>query len=207
MSGQPAFGTGKNGQTFFRWEDPSPIREPHLFYAILVEDPVNAMLRRKAECYGRELGLRGRLTPTEHMHITLIGLGDGKPKAVVDIARHVGLLIQAKPFAVCLDRLSAFGGGALVLRGSDHSPGLQTFWRKLSAVIDDSPLKPFVTNSVEPHVTLLRDRQGVPKVRERIVEPISWTVRSFALILSHRGEYKCPASWRLTGQDDALAAM
>ncbi|CAH2400286.1 hypothetical protein MES4922_230243 [Mesorhizobium ventifaucium] len=37
--------------------------------------------------------------------------------------------------------------------------------RNLFAVVDDSPLKPFVTNSVEPHVTLLRDRLRVPKVR------------------------------------------
>ncbi|MGX7871834.1 2'-5' RNA ligase family protein [Mesorhizobium sp. ORM6] len=59
--------------------------------------------------------MRGRLTPAEQMHITLIGLGGGKPEAVVEIARHVGLLIQAKPFDVCFDRLSAFGGGALVL--------------------------------------------------------------------------------------------
>ena len=95
----------------------------------------------------------------------------------MEIARHVGLLIQARPFDVCFDRLSAFGGGALVLRSSDHSPALQAFWRKLSAVIDDSPLKPFVTNSVEPHVTLLRDRLGVPKVREQFVESMSWTVR------------------------------
>ncbi|MGX7871835.1 2'-5' RNA ligase family protein [Mesorhizobium sp. ORM6] len=84
---------------------------------------------------------------------------------------------------------------------------MQAFWRKLSAVIDDSPLRPFVTNSVEPHVTLLRDRQSVQKVQERILEPMSWTVRSFALIRSHQGEYECPAIWQLTGQDDALAAM
>jgi 2'-5' RNA ligase len=207
MSELPTYGIGKNGQLSFHWDKPSPIREPYVFYAVLVEDPVNAMLRRKAECYCQELGLSGRLTPTEQMHITLIGLGDGKPKALLDIARHVGLLIQARPFDVCFDRLSAFGGGALVLRGSDHSPALQAFWRKLSAMIDDSPLKPFVTNSVEPHVTLLRDRLGVPRVRERAVEPMSWTVRSFALIHSHQGKYKCPASWQLTGQDDALAAM
>jgi 2'-5' RNA ligase len=56
-------------------------------------------------------------------------------------------------------------------------------------------------------VTLLRDRLGVPQVREQVVEPISWTVRSFSLIRSLQGEYECPASWQLTGQDDAVAAM
>lgn len=205
MSRQPAF--AKNGQTSFPFEEPSPVREPHLFYAFLVEAPVNGMLRRRAEHYNQELGLRGWLTPTDQIHITLMGLGDGKQKRVVEIARHVGLLIQAAPFDVCFDRLSAFGGGALVFRSSNHSPALQAFWRKLSAVVDDSPLQPFVTSSLEPHVTLLRDRRGVPKVREQIVEPMSWTVRSFALIRSYQGEYECPAIWQLTGQDDSMAGM
>jgi len=207
MNELPTYGIAKNGQAFFLWDSPSPAREPHLFYGFLIEDPVNAMLRRRAEHYNQELGLRGWLTPIDQMHISLIGLGDGKQKRVVEIARHVGSLIQARPFDVCFDRLSAFGGGALVLRSSDHSPALQAFWRKLSAVIDDSPLKPFVTNSVEPHVTLLRDRRGVPKVREQFVESMSWTVRSFALIRSHQGKYKCPAIWQLDGQDDAQPAM
>ncbi|CAH2401738.1 hypothetical protein [Mesorhizobium escarrei] len=54
-------------------------------------------------------------------------LGDGKPNALVDIAFHIGSLIQARPFDVCLDRVSAFGGWALVLRSGDHSPALQAF--------------------------------------------------------------------------------
>ncbi|WP_258051997.1 2'-5' RNA ligase family protein [Mesorhizobium sp. INR15] len=178
-----------------------------MFYAALFEAPVNAMLTREAEHYCRDLELSGRLTPAEQMHMSLIGLGNGKPQALMSIARHIGLLVQAKPFDVCLDRLSAFGGGALVLRSSDHSPAFQAFWRQLSAVVDDSPLQPFVTNSVEPHVTLLRDRVGVPKLRERAVEPICLTVRSFALIRSHQGKYERPATWQLNGQDDALAAM
>ena len=44
-------------------------------------------------------------------------------------------------------------------------------------------------------------------MREQVVEPMSWTVRSFALIRSYQGEYECPAIWQLTGQDDSLAGM
>ncbi|MBZ9823465.1 2'-5' RNA ligase family protein [Mesorhizobium sp. CA4] len=113
----------------------------------------------------------------------------------------------AKAFDVSFDRLSAFGGGALVLRSSDHSPALQHFWRKLSAIVHDSPLRDFVTNRLEPHVTLLRDRDEVPKIQERLVEPVSWRVRNFALIHSHQGEYTFPGTWQLNGQDDAHAVM
>ncbi|GLS37667.1 hypothetical protein GCM10010869_32610 [Mesorhizobium tianshanense] len=97
----------------------------------------------------------------------------------------------------------------MVLRGSDGAPSLQAFWRNLAAVIADSPLKPFVTNSIEPHVTLLRDEVRVPRVRERIVEPIGWTVRDFVLIhsLIRQGLYKELGRWQLNGHDDSLAAM
>jgi len=212
MSGEPRYGIDDKGQAFFTFGDPvlKPkwMKEPHLFYGVLVEKPTNELLARRGESYCREYKLlHARLTPATQTHITLMSLGDGKSAYVVETACRVGSLIQAKPFDVCFDRLSAFGGGALVLRGGDHSPALQHFWRKLSAAVDDSPLKTFVTNSLEPHVTLLRDRDGVPKIPERLVEPVTWTVRSFALIRSHRGKYEFPGTWQLSGQDDALSAM
>ncbi|WP_240547044.1 2'-5' RNA ligase family protein [Mesorhizobium tianshanense] len=157
------------------------------------------------------MGLRGILFQAERLHISLVGLGDhdGLPGGLVEIACRIGTMIEAKPFDVSFDWLSAFGGGALVLRGSDGAPSLQAFWRNLAAVIADSPLKPFVTNSIEPHVTLLRDEVRVPRVRERIVEPIGWTVRDFVLIhsLIRQGLYKELGRWQLNGHDDSLAAM
>ncbi|WP_292242531.1 2'-5' RNA ligase family protein [Mesorhizobium sp.] len=169
MNELPSFGIGQNGQTFFRWDEPDQNRRHHVFFAVLVEKPINALLAKKRVSFRRELGLRGTLIPESHIHITLVGLGyhQRRPAGLIGVARHIGSLIQARPFEVSLDRLSAFGGGALVLRSSDSSPVLQAFWCNLSAVIDDSPLKPFVSKSIEPHVTLLRDRQRVPKVRER----------------------------------------
>lgn len=197
---------------FFRWGDPIPEQKrakgPHLFYGTLVEKPTNELLAHRGEIYSRQYGLLDVwLTPANQMHITLISLGDGRSQYVIDTACRIGSLIQAKPFDVCFDRLSAFGGGALVLRGSDHAPGLQDFWRKLSAVVHDSPLQPFVTNSLEPHVTLLRDRSDESKIQEQQIEPVRWTVRNFALIRSHKGEYKFLGTWQLNGQDDAHAVM
>jgi 2'-5' RNA ligase len=211
MNELPLFGVGKNGQTFFRWDEPGRHRDDRLFFAILVETSVSAALACRAADWRRELGLRGEPFRAERLHISLIGLGDhdGLPDGVVKIACHIGSMIEAKPFEVCFNRLSAFGGGALVLRGSDSVPSLQAFWRHLAAVIADSPLKPFVTNSIEPHVTLLRDKIRVPKVRERVVEPISWTVRDFVLIhsLTRQSVYKELGRWQLNGHDDSSAAM
>lgn len=212
MRGDPLYGTDSKGQAFFNFDDPTPkhrwTKEPHMFYGALVEKPTRELLAHRGASYRREYKLLDAwLTPARQTHITLMGLGDGKSEYVTEVACHVGSLIQAKPFDVCFDRLSAFGGGALVLRSGDHSPALQHFWRKLSAIVHDSPLQDFVTNRLEPHVTLLRDRGRVPGIQERLVEPVRWTVRSFALIRSHWGKYEFPGTWQLSGQDDSHAVM
>ncbi|CCV12282.1 2'-5' RNA ligase family protein [Mesorhizobium sp. STM 4661] len=211
MNELPSFGIGKNGQTFFRWDEPDQRRNDRLFFAILLESTIAASLAPRAAGWQRELGLRGALIPAEQLHISLVGLGDhdGLPMSLVEAACRAGELVQAASFDVSFDRLSAFGGGALVLRGSGGIPPLQAFWRSLGATLADSPLKPFMANSFEPHVTLLRDRTRVAKLGERVIEPIGWTVRDFVLIHSFlgRGRYRLYGRWRLSGQDDAVAAM
>ncbi|MER8835797.1 2'-5' RNA ligase family protein [Mesorhizobium sp. M0909] len=211
MSGQPAFGTANNGQTFFRWEGSKRRFDDRIFFAILAESAVAGPLARKAIALDRELGLQGWFVPENHIHISLVGLGDhdGYPEKLVEIARHIGSMIVAKPFDVSFDRLTAFGGGSLVLRNGDSNPALQEFWRNLTALISDSPLKLFLTKSIEPHVTLLRDEVRVPRIRERSIDPIGWTVRDFVLIHSviGKGIYRESARWQLNGQDDALAGM
>ncbi|RWB56593.1 hypothetical protein [Mesorhizobium sp.] len=44
------------------------------------------------------------------------------------------------------------------MRGSNGVPALQALWRALAAVLSDSPLKPLVAKSIEPHVTSLREK-------------------------------------------------
>ncbi|TPJ42995.1 2'-5' RNA ligase [Mesorhizobium sp. B2-5-13] len=211
MSGQPAFGTARNGQTFFRWEQAERHFHNRIFFAILAESATAAMVAQKAVALSGEFELQGRFVPEKHIHISLVGLGDHHeyPEELVVIARHIGSMIVAKPFEVSFNRLAAFGGGALVLRSSDGNPALQTFWRDLTAVISDSPLKPFITKSIEPHVTLLRDEVRVPRIRERSIDPVGWTVRDFVLVhsLIRKRAYRVHGRWELNGQDDARPAI
>jgi len=211
MNELPSFGIGRNGQTFFRWDDPDLRRDDRLFFAILLDDAIAPALASRAVAWQRELRLGGKLVPARQSLISLVMLGDhdGLPKPLVDAACRAGSLVRAQAFDVSFDRLSAFGGGALVLRGSDGVPPLQSFWRALNSVLADSPLKPYVASSFEPHVTLLRDKSRVAKLDERPVEPIGWTVREFVLIHSflRQGRYQICGRWQLSGQDDAVAAM
>jgi 2'-5' RNA ligase len=211
MNEQPWFGIGRNGQTFFRWDEASQDPNDRLFFATLLEEAIAHMLVSRAVTWQRELGLGGKLIRARHLHISLVMLGDhdGLPRSLVDAACSAGSLVQAHAFDVSFDRLSAFGGGALVLRGSDGIPALQAFWRALAAVLSDSPFKPLVGKSIEPHVTLLRDKTRVPKVDEQPIEPVGWTVREFVLIHSflRQDRYQVIGRWQLNGQDDAHAVM
>ncbi|MER8444068.1 2'-5' RNA ligase [Mesorhizobium sp. M1066] len=209
MNELPTFNTAENGQTSFNWHERSRRRRTdRLFFCHLMEGAIADPIALQATTWRQELGLKGKIVAN---HISLVGLGDhdGLPEGLVELAHHIGSMIVAKPFDVSFDRLCAFGGGALVLRNSDGNPSLQEFWRNLTAVISDSPLKLFLTKSIEPHVTLLRDKVGVPKIRERAIDRISWTVRDFALVQSfiQEGRYEVPYRWQLTGQDDARPAM
>lgn len=212
MTQLPAFRTAGNGQTSFGWQELDRRRDDRLFFAALVEGAIAASIASQTAQWCRESGLREKfLLPKDLLHISWVSLGDhdGLPEELVEAACLVGSMVKAKPFRVGFDRLSAFGGGALVLRAEDGAPEAQAFWRGLAAIITDSPFKPFVGNSFEPHVTLLRDKARVPSVRERPIDPIGWTVRDFVLIHSvlGQGRYEVVERWQLTGQDDAQPAM
>lgn len=208
----PAFTIAKNGQTAFGWRELDKHRDNRLFFAALVGNTTAASITGHTATWCRELGLQeSLLLPKELRHISFVGLGDYDelPEELVEVACLIGSMVGAKPFRVCFDRLAPFGGGALVLRAEDGAPEAQAFWRVLTAIIADSPLKPFVARSFEPHVTLLRDRVLVPKIRERAIEPIGWTVREFTLIHSFlgQGRYEVLGRWQLSDRNDALAAM
>ncbi|MER8777126.1 hypothetical protein [Mesorhizobium sp. M0977] len=146
MNELPAFRITENGQAVFNWQELDRRWNDRLFFAILLESTIAVPLARRAAVWRRESGLRGQVFPAERLHISLIGLGDydGLPGGIGQNRPPRRLDGPGEPFEVSFDRLSAFGGGALVLRGSDGVPPLQAFWRNLTALIADSPLKPFV---------------------------------------------------------------
>ena len=146
MNELPTFSTAENGQTSFNWQERNRHRNDRLFFCHLMERTIADPVALQAAAWRKELGLRGKIV-AGRMHISLVGLGDhdGLPEGLVELAGHIGSMIVAKPFNVSFDRLSAFGGGALVLRSTDGSPSLQEFWRNLTAVIsyhdDDDAVK------------------------------------------------------------------
>jgi 2'-5' RNA ligase len=137
-------------------------------------------------------GLDGVPIDPERLHITLFCLGQydgGLPPHIVARAKVAAAMIAASPFDVTFDRLLSFyhpsGKRPLVLCGGDGLASLQAFRQSLAMSLADASLKQFVTPRITPHVTLLRDRRNV---EERAIQPISWTVRDFALVDSLIGK-------------------
>lgn len=140
-----------------------------------------------------EHGLRGRLIPTDRLHVTLHWLQDHAvfPDELVTQAGLAGRRVEIERFDVTFNRIESMGdethGGPLVLRGSDGLAALRRLQRALGAAMIDAGLGQYVRSSFKPHVTLLYD-DGF--VAPQAVDPIGWTVTEFVLVHSIIGKSK-----------------
>jgi len=133
-----------------------------------------------------------------HVSVKSVGL-DGEP--MDDWARRtvdavVGLRFPA--FTLEFNRLAAFGGDALVLRGDEGVIGVDLLRDALHDALVAARLSPRRRPPFEAHVTLMR---GPCVEREIPVPPIAWRVREFVLIHSFVGQtrYEIAACFPLTG--------
>jgi 2'-5' RNA ligase len=159
-----------------------------LFFAIYPE----AEAARRAYALGEDLrrthGLRGKVRGVDRLHVTLLFLNDFEDEAadVVAAAGEVAASLKAEPFEVEFDCVMSFprkSNRPLVLRGGGALGPLEAFQRRLEeALCSRFVLAP---GSYAPHLTLLYDDR---KVSRRPIEPISWTVREFALVRSLLGQ-------------------
>jgi len=166
-----------------------------LFLAVLPDRETAGRIAETARHLRLSHGLAGRPLRPEQFHVTLCpvetatGIGPGAVNALM--ARMASVAMPS--FGVCFDRAGSFGNGALVLRGSDGTLGLDVLQQRLSDALDDEPrrARPFT-----PHVTLLRDGY---RIAEQPIEPIEWTVREVVLMHGQPGRtMHCPlARWPL----------
>jgi RNA 2',3'-cyclic 3'-phosphodiesterase len=152
----------------------------------------------------REYGLSAEPLPTSRFHVSLLSFGEFDeleiPEALAVRARDAVAKVSTSPFAVMFNRVESFSGRdgryALVLRGDDGTVGLEMLYRSLSVAIRVAGLKPPL--NFTPHLTLMYDYN---RIKERFVEPITWTVREFELVLSlvRKTRYIRLHRWQLGG--------
>ena len=136
--------------------------------------PVTADVRRALEDTQtalRRSGARGRFTPPENWHMTLIFLG-----SVPDPAPVIGAMRGIDPVRTELvfDRLTMFGSVLVALFRPDDAA--DRYVRALRAALDGAGIK-YDRKAFRPHITLCRDAAFPPSLRLEACEAALRSVR------------------------------
>lgn len=175
-----------------------------LFFAVMPPPKVAEAIEQQALALRASLGLKGRLRPTSHFHVTLHHLGDwaGLPPDLLAQAQRAGAATQARRVPVAFDRAGSFDNKArnrpFVLRGAGEGvAGLHRLQQALALQMAASGLNRAVEHQFEPHVTLLYDDALVPL---QPIEPVCWLVQELVLVHSLLGqtEHRVLGRWRLS---------
>ncbi len=150
-----------------------------VFFALWPDQPV----RRALHDVGRRLhqALKGRLTRTPSIHLTLLFVGDVE-EGRLDALRDAASTVTVEPFTMLLDRAACWRHHRIAWVGPSNPPqaleGLAMCLRTRTAEAGFAfDRKPFAA-----HVTLLRDADCAVVV-DRIA-PVDWDVREFVLVRS-----------------------
>ena len=201
MSGFDSFPLGAD---LFGAAEDAPLND-RLLFLIYPDEATAAHIAELALKLRARHGLRGRPHAQDRFHITLQHIGDyaGLPADLVALAHQAASTLTRQPFEARFDYAASFGGkpGNLpfVLRG-DGQDALIAFNNALAMAMvrTGSRLGKSAKLDFVPHVTLLYDAQSVAA---QPIEPISWTVREFALVHSLVGQtqHRVLGRWSMDG--------
>lgn len=163
------------------------------FTLVFPETRAAAQIEALAHRFHRTCGLKAKPLLTSRFHVSLNDLGEyddqRTAEAVALRAREAVANVRTSPFTVMFNLVQSFSGQdgnrPLVLRGDEGVVGLERLHQSLHVSLRMAGIKS--PSRFTPHVTLL---YGERAIEERFVEPINWTVREFALVVSLRGQTK-----------------
>jgi RNA 2',3'-cyclic 3'-phosphodiesterase len=173
--------------------DPSP-NKYKLFLAIFPDADTAGYISEQAVVLRDKFGLRGKLRPRDHLHVTLRHFGDfpAVPEQMIqDVSRACAAILAGKPsFEVTFDHVMSFRRRAnppFVLINPNGNAALLEFHRLLITGLAKHWVAGIAESKFFPHITMLYDKQEVSK---QSVHPVSWMVREAVLVLSHVGATK-----------------
>ena len=149
-----------------------------LFIAVKLSDEMkDALLSVQHRLYTR--GVRGRYTPEENLHLTLVFIGE-YPEA--DLVMDALSAFSFTPFDLTLEGMGCFDD--LLWAGTKESVPLTAAARRIRRALADRDI-PFDRKRFSPHITLIRKATGkIPGIE---VPAVSMTVDSVSLMRSDRG--------------------
>jgi 2'-5' RNA ligase len=170
-----------------------------LFLAAVPDADTAARIHRLAGVLKRAHNFRGKLIPTDSLHVSLFFLGALHEEGVRRVCEAATETATMPPFDISFDRTVSFRGKSgsypFVLFGDDGLKRLKSFRQTFAAAMARSGLRRWAGTSFAPHVTLL---YGQHRVEEHPIEPIGWIVSELVLIHSLRGHARL-ANWPLCG--------
>jgi RNA 2',3'-cyclic 3'-phosphodiesterase len=164
-----------------------------LFFALQPDAAAADHIRSMVERLRATRGIQGPLRASV-LHVTLTFLGGFTevPQDRVEMAGEVAQALRLESFPLHFDRVMTFkhplaDRQALVLcrDDADRCAALDTLRATLVRALGRRGLVKAESRIFRPHVTLLYDRKEMDLTE---VEPISWTVRDFALLYSLSGK-------------------
>lgn len=181
-------------QQFSLFKEPQPRRGKYnLFLGIFPDSGTAQSIIELAHALRLKRGLRGRVRPLSHLHMSLFFLGSTNdiPASAVEMIGQVCQPVAAatRPFEIGFNQVMSFHGRAgnhpLVFAGDeDGNQGARKLQGLLGAKFlqDSSAPRKFI-----PHLTLLYDRLELPA---EPVKPVFWTVKDIVLVRSEVGATK-----------------
>jgi 2'-5' RNA ligase len=173
-----------------------------VFVLVFPEAGAAAQIETLARRVRRAYALKAEPLPTSRFHVSLNNIGEYDDRRTAEaVALRVRAAledVQASPFTVMFNLVQSFSGRdgkrPLVLRGDDGVVGLERLYDFLGVSLRKVGVKS--PRRFTPHLTLL---YGERPIEERFIQPVSWIVRGFALVLSLRAEtkYEIQGRWSL----------
>jgi 2'-5' RNA ligase len=170
-----------------------------LFLALVPEPEQRPPILSLANDLRAMHALRGDCLAADRLHITLHAVAhfrDEVPQHVVDAAVAAAGRVSCPSFAVGFDQARSFphSEAFVLLCDTGSNAAIKHLRQLLTLELRRFELHPTATET--PHMTLLYDKR---KVEAHPVEPLSWTAKRFALILSHvgAGHHQRIADWPL----------
>ena len=156
-----------------------------LFFALLLPPALRERIAVAAAEVERSHPSGARPTAPDRYHVTLHFLGnhDPVPDALIAAARAGGDATPPRRFEWRLDQAGSFGAGVRWLSGPPGD-GLLALHRELGEALTHAGVgletRPFV-----PHLTIARGARA--PLGHAPIDPLSWHVDGFALVLSRPG--------------------
>ncbi len=174
---------------------PSPDGVQRLFFALVPPLPLQERLAAAAAEVERSHPSGGRPGKPDRYHLTLHFLGDFDPlpPSLREAARAAGDAVAPRRFELVFDHAANFAGNGVRWLGGPPSDALQALWGELGEALARRGIRA-VRQAFVPHLTIAMGARPLPG--PVAIDPVSWPVDGFALVLARPGRpYEILQRW------------